>query len=65
MCEKYCRAGQATDDNMAHARCMAGCQILQKHTLRICDTCCFTLQQRLHEYASILRYKYVVGLFNL
>jgi len=20
--EKYCRAGQATDDNMVHARCM-------------------------------------------
>jgi len=20
--EKYCRAGQATDDNMAHAHCM-------------------------------------------
>jgi len=22
--EKYCRAGQATDDNMAHAHCMLG-----------------------------------------
>ena len=22
--EKYCRAGQATDDNMAHALCMIG-----------------------------------------
>jgi hypothetical protein len=22
--EKYCRAGQATDDNMAHRRCMMG-----------------------------------------
>jgi hypothetical protein len=21
-CEKYCRAGQTTDDNMAHAYCM-------------------------------------------
>jgi len=21
-CGKYCRAGQATDDNMAHAHCM-------------------------------------------
>jgi len=22
MCRKYCRAGQATDDNMAHPLCM-------------------------------------------
>ena len=22
--EKYCRAGQGTDDNMAHAHCMLG-----------------------------------------
>jgi len=47
--EKYCRAGQATDDNMAHAHCMldtlgyqythSGCVILTA----------FLLQQWLHE----------------
>ena len=38
--EKYCKAGQATDDNMTHAHCMLdtkGC----KRTLRICNTYCF------------------------
>jgi hypothetical protein len=35
--EKYCTAGQATDDNLAHAHCM-----LQIHTLRICNTHCFS-----------------------
>jgi hypothetical protein len=34
------RAGQATDDNMAHAQCMADTQGY-KHPLRICNTCCF------------------------
>jgi hypothetical protein len=35
--EKYCIAGQATDDDMAHAHCMLGNQGY-KHTLRICNT---------------------------
>ena len=38
--EKYCRAGQATDDNMAHARCMLG-TYGYKDTLRICNAYCF------------------------
>jgi len=38
--EKYCRAGQATHDNMAHAHFMLdACHY--KHTLRICGTYCF------------------------
>jgi hypothetical protein len=45
--EKYCRVGQATDDNMARARCMldthSGCVIL----------IAFPLQQWLHECASM------------
>jgi len=32
--EKYCRAGQTTDDKMAHAQCMIGNESY-KHTLRI------------------------------
>ena len=39
--ERYCRAGQATDDNMAHARCMLGNQ-RYKHTLKICNTRSFS-----------------------
>ena len=34
--EKYCRAGQATDDNMAHAHCTVDTQGC-KHTLTICN----------------------------
>ena len=39
--EKYCRAGQATDDNMAHAHCILD-NLGYKHTLRICNTYCFS-----------------------
>jgi len=38
---KYCRNRQATDDNMAHAHCMLDTQFY-KHTLRICNTYCFS-----------------------
>ena len=38
--EKYCRARQATDDNTAHAHCMLDNKGY-KHTLRLCNTCCF------------------------
>ena len=39
--EKYCTAGQATDDNMANAHCMLDTKGY-KHTLRICNTSCFS-----------------------
>jgi len=39
--EKYCRAGQATDDNMAHAHYMLDTSGY-RHTLRICNTYCFS-----------------------
>ena len=35
---KKCRAGQATDDNMAHAHCMLDILRLQIHTLRLCNS---------------------------
>ena len=38
--EKYCRAGQATDDSIAHAHCMLDTKGY-KHTLRICNNYCF------------------------
>ena len=37
--EKYCTAGQATDDNMAHAHCMLDTRGY-KHILRMCNTYC-------------------------
>jgi hypothetical protein len=38
---KCCRAGQATDDNMAHAHCMLD-PWSHKHTFVICNTYCFS-----------------------
>jgi hypothetical protein len=39
--KKYCRAEQATDDNMAHALCMLD-TYGYKHTLAICNIYCFS-----------------------
>jgi hypothetical protein len=40
--EKYCRAGQATDDNMTHAHCMLDIKgYKHTHTNRICNTLLF------------------------
>ena len=39
--EKYCRAGQDTDGNMAHAHCMLG-TYGYKHTLTIYNFYCFS-----------------------
>ena len=39
--EKYCRAGQATDYNMAHAHCLLDSKVF-KYALRICNTYCFS-----------------------
>ena len=56
--EKYTSAWQATDDNMAHARFMLDTQGY-KHTLIICNTYVFPLQQLLHVRASVLRYAHI------
>jgi hypothetical protein len=39
--EKYCTAGQATDDNMAHAFCMLETDGY-KRLLKTCNTYCFS-----------------------
>jgi hypothetical protein len=39
--QKDCRAGLATDDNMAHAHCTVDTQGY-KHTPRLCNTYCFS-----------------------
>jgi len=61
--EKYCTAGQATDDNVEHAHLKAGYLILQKHTLS--EYVIYTaspIQQLIHEGASVLRYMYMACL---
>ena len=55
--DKYCTAGQATDDNMAHAHCMLDDKGY-KHALRIYITA-FSWQQWLRERAAVLRYAYI------
>ena len=54
--EKYCKPGQATDGNTAHAHCM-------RRITKAIDTnpervilIAYPLQQRLQERASMLRY---------
>jgi hypothetical protein len=61
--EKYCRAGQATDSNMAHAHCMLDTKGY-KRTRSVCVifTACPLQQRLLHECASILRFKYIACL---
>ena len=55
--ENYCTAGQAADDNMAHAHCMLG-TLGYKHTLsQYVILITFLLQQWLLERTSMLRYK--------
>jgi len=39
--EKYCRAGQATDDKIVHALCTLD-NYGYRHTFRICNTYCFS-----------------------
>jgi hypothetical protein len=31
--EKYCRAGQGTDDNMAHAHCVLDSEVTNTHII--------------------------------
>ena len=54
--EKCSIAGQATNDNMAHPHFTFGTQGY-KHTqyVLLID---FTLQKKLHEHVSVLRYTY-------
>jgi len=51
--EKYCRARPATNDNMANVHCMLGNQGY-RHTLKICNTYSFALQQCLQEHGAML-----------
>jgi hypothetical protein len=58
---EYCRTGQATNGNMAHAHCMLdiyGYKYARTHTGCVI-LIAFPLQQWLHEQASMLRYTYI------
>jgi len=58
--EKYCRAGNVTGDNTAHAHCMldtSGYLYSEYVTFIV-----FPLQQWLHERAAMLRYTYIACL---
>jgi hypothetical protein len=55
--EKYCRAGQATDDNMAHAHCMLGIPGYKFTNSGCVILIAFPLQKWLHKRASMLRYE--------
>jgi len=60
--EKYCRAVQVTDDNMAHAHCILDPKDY-KYTHSGCVTFfAFPQQQSLHEHVSMLRYTYIACL---
>jgi len=61
--EKLSRAGQATDDNRAHAPCMLdtqGCRHTYKHTHThtICNTYCFAAVTMVTRKRLMLRYTY-------
>jgi len=54
--EKYCRAGQATDENTTQAPYMLDTKVY-KHTLKICNIYCFSTT--LNARDSMLRYTYI------
>jgi hypothetical protein len=56
--KKYCRAGQATDDSMEHARCLLDTSGY-KCIIRMSTAYWFPLQQLLHERHSMIHYTYI------
>jgi len=60
--EKCCRAGQATDDNMAHAHCVLDTKVYKHTHSQYVILIAFALQQWLQERASVLRYTYMACL---
>jgi hypothetical protein len=56
--EKYCGAGHATYNNMAHAHCILIIMATNTH-LEYVILIAFPLQQWLHERPSMLRYTYI------
>jgi hypothetical protein len=61
---KYCRAGQDTVDNMAHAHCMLDSQGYKYTHWGCAILTAFPLPQRLHERTSLSRYTCIACLAN-
>ena len=62
--KKYCRTGQATEDNIAHAHCILAPKDTDAHSQYVI-LIVFPLQQWLPKGASILRYTHIASLVNL
>jgi hypothetical protein len=63
--EKYCRAGQDTNDNMAHAHCMLDPKV-DKHTLTICDTLYFsTAAMVVHALLDVTLYVHCLSYYTI
>ena len=60
--EKYCRIGQVTNDNMAHAHSVLDNEGY-RHKSRVCNTA-FQLQQWMQERVPLLRYTYLACRVN-
>ena len=60
--EEYCRAGQATDGNMARANCMLGDWGYRHTHSQYVILIAFPVQQWLHERVSMLRYTYIASI---
>jgi len=60
---EYCRTGQITDENMAHAHCDAAYLRLQTHTLTICNTYCLSTTTVVAQCATVLRCTYIACIF--
>jgi hypothetical protein len=60
--ENYCRAEQATGNNVAHVQCMLDTYGYRDTQSQYVILITFPLQQWLHERASMLRYMYMASL---
>jgi len=62
--EKYCRAVQATDDNVKHAHCMLDTKGYKYTHSQYVIFVVFPLQQWLRERASMLRHTCIASLVS-
>jgi hypothetical protein len=60
--QKYIRAAQATDDNMAHAHCMLDTKGYGRRLSEYVILVAFSLQHLFHERASLSRYAHIACL---
>jgi len=64
--KKYCKSGQATDDNIIRRLRIASWILQAKNARSECvELIAFPLQQWLHERASMSRYTYIARLVEI